>query len=311
MVGNGSSVKPSILRQCSRQCWARDEAGISALKQIPFVLRNACGLGINSLDQRKIDSTTHCITIHLLSLYPTMATPTEFNIPPPTSKDVIKRLEEAADRQKLATPEITFDDEEQCFAWLCEEERPKFTPNEIDRLRMGITERGYWECEARHLKEQLSELVWQKLLDKYIVNGIPPTDGWRNIAIAYIRRLKRQGRSMQQVRECRHSIKNQSYWEPEADLLRNISALREHEMQEQYREKRASPSGIPSPPKSKTQHARARRRQTPIKQRERQLRRSQANGKSRQTRTASDNTRSGLRSSTASKVGKRGGKGRR
>jgi hypothetical protein len=109
-------------------------------------------------------------------------------------EDLIKRLEEAADRQNAATPEITFDDEEQCFEWLCEEERPKFEANEIDKLRMGITECGYWECEARHLKNQLSELVWRNLLDKYIVDDAS-AEGWRSIAMAYIHRLKRQGLS--------------------------------------------------------------------------------------------------------------------
>jgi hypothetical protein len=82
-------------------------------------------------------------TIHLLLLYRTMATPTEFFIPPPTAEDLIGRLEEAANRQKAATPEITFDDEvEQCFEWLCEEERPKFQPNEIDKLRTKIADLG-------------------------------------------------------------------------------------------------------------------------------------------------------------------------
>jgi hypothetical protein len=246
-----------------------------------------------------------------------MATPTEFFIPPPTAEDLIGRLEEAANRQKAATPEITFDDKvEQCFEWFCEEERPKFEPNEIDKLRMGITERGYWECEARHLKDQLSELVWQNLLDEYIVDSVPATDGWRNIAMAYIRRLRRQGLSMQQVRESRLSIKNQSYWKPEAELLRRISALHEHEMQEQYWEKRVRLSGILSPSKSETQHQylerRPRRqRQTPIKQPARQSRRprrSQPNGGPRQTGRVSDKGRSGLRSSTPSKVGKRRGK---
>ena len=181
---------------------------------------------------------------------------------------------------------------------------------------MGITERGYWECEARHLKDQLSELVWQNLLDEYIMDGVPATDGWRNIAMAYTRRLRRQGLSTQQVRESRLSIKNQSYWKPEAELLRGISALREHEMQEQYWEKRARLSGIPSPPKSETQHQylerRPRRqRQTPTKQPARQSqrsRRSQPNGGPRQTGRVSDKRRSGLRSSTAAKVGKRRGK---
>lgn len=226
-----------------------------------------------------------------------MATPTEFLVPPPTAEDLIGRLEEAANRREAATPEITFDNEVQCFEWLCEEERPKFEPNEIDKLRMGITERGYWEYEARHLKDQLSELVWQNLLEEYIVDGEPATDGWRNIAMAYTRRLRRQGLSTQQVRESRHSIKNQSYWKPEADLLRGISALREHEMQAQYCEKRA---GIPSPPE--TQHQYLERKPTKLRPR-----RSQPNGGPRQTGRVSDKG-SRLRSSTASKVGKRRGK---
>ena len=243
-----------------------------------------------------------------------MATPTEFFVPPPTAEDLFERLEETANRQKAATPEITFEDEvEECYEWLCEEERPKFEPNEIDELRIGITEASYWECEARHLRDRLSELIWQNLLRDNLMDGVSATDGWRDVVMAYRRRLRRHGLSMQQVRESRISIKTQSYWKPEAELLRGISARREHDMQEQYWERKANIQGIPSPADSEMQHQypeteSRRHHQTPTKQPTRRSRRSQPNvGRPRANRV-SGKRRSGLRSSTTSKAEKRRGK---
>ena len=184
-----------------------------------------------------------------------MATPTEFFVPPPTAEDLFERLEEAAIRQKAVTREITFDDDvEECYEWLCEEERPKFELTEIDELRTCITKPRYWECEAQHLRETLSQLRWENLLREYLMDGVSATDGWRDIAMAYTRRLRKHGLSTQRVRECRLSNKNQSYWKPESELLRGISALREHIMQEQYWERKTNIQGIPSPAEIETQH---------------------------------------------------------
>lgn len=243
-----------------------------------------------------------------------MATPTFF-VPPPTAEEIARSLEEEVRRQQEATPEPIFREQNvvQSYDYLCEIEHKRFTPDEVDNFRMGITESSYWECEARHLKDQLSELIWQNLLHEYRVDGMPTTDGWRDVAMAYRHRLRRHGSSTQQLRESRLSIKDQSYWKPEAECLRGFSALREHEMQEKYWERKANIQGIPSPAESETQYAYSekqprRQRQTLTKQPTRRSRRSQPNVGQPRADRVSDKRRSGLRSSTASKVGKRRGK---
>jgi hypothetical protein len=175
-----------------------------------------------------------------------MTTPTYFFVPPPTAEEMVKRLEDVVQSQQEATPEHTFQDEnEQSYQWMCEIEHHRFTPKEVDEHRMGVLEPDYWEQEARHLQDRLSKLIWGKLHCKYIVDGVSARDCWRNIAMAYTRRLMRQGLSTQQVRECRLAINDQRYWEPEAVRLREISARREYDMKEKHRERLANMQGIP------------------------------------------------------------------
>ena len=240
-----------------------------------------------------------------------MATPTLF-VPPPTAEELIAGLEEEARRQQEATPEPKFRRQNivQSYDYLCEVEHKRFAPDEIDNFRMRIPESSYWKCEARHLKDQLSELIWQNLVREYCRDGLPTTDGWRDVAMAYRRRLKRHGYSTQQVREARLSIKDQSYWKPEAECLRDFSALREHEMQESYWERKANIQGIPSSVEGELQYEYPKKKprrhcQTPTKQPTRRSRRSQPNVGQPRAGKVSGKSRAGLCSSTASKVGKR------
>lgn len=196
-----------------------------------------------------------------------MATPTTFSVPPPMAEELTKALEEEARRQQEATPEPEFQKNNvvQSYGYLCEVEHRRFTRDEVDKFRMGISEPNYWECEARHYMDQLSALMWQKLLREYRVDSEPSAEGWRNVAMAYRHRLRRNGCSTQQMRAVRLSIEDQRYWQPEANCLRKISALREHEMLEEYL---ANIQGIPSPAESETRHEylKKRRQRRPPKQ---------------------------------------------
>jgi len=89
---------------------------------------------------------------------------------------------------------------------MCEIEHNRFKPDEVEKFRMGISEHKYWEPEARHLKDLLSDVILQNLLRKYNADNM--LENWRKIAIAYRSRLRREGLSMQQVRESRLSIKD-------------------------------------------------------------------------------------------------------
>jgi hypothetical protein len=125
--------------------------------------------------------------------------------------------------------------------------------------------------------------------------------------MAYSRRLKRQGCSTQQARESRLSIKDQRYWKPEAECLRGIVALREHEMQEEYLARKANVQGMPSPAESKTQlqEKRERRLQKHAKRPTRCSRRLQPNSRQPRVDGVSDEGGARCRSSEASKVAKR------
>ena len=244
-----------------------------------------------------------------------MATPTSFTVPTPTAEEIARSLQEEVQRQQGATPEPVFRTENvtQSYNLLCEIEHMRFTKNEIDSFRMGITRTDYWEREARRYKHRLCELIWENLLHEHRVGDVPTIEGWRDVAMAYRRRLRRQGYSKQQVWETRLSIKEQGYWKPESECLREISALREHEMQEQYRARKANTQGIPSPAQSETQYGclvkkPRRQRQTPSKQPTRRSQRLQSEVDQLRTDRVSGMRGSGLLSCTASKVGKRRGK---
>jgi len=111
-----------------------------------------------------------------------MSTPTFF-VPPPAAEEVVRRLEDEFQRQQDAPPEPTFRNEivDQSYKWICEIEHNRFTPKEVDEYRTEIYEPSYWEYEARYLKDQLSELIWNNLRCEYVVAGAR-ADGWQNLA---------------------------------------------------------------------------------------------------------------------------------
>jgi hypothetical protein len=237
-----------------------------------------------------------------------MATPTFF-APPPSVEEITRSLEKAVRRQQEATPEPVFRRQEvtQSYDYLCEIEHKRFPPEEVDMLRSRIAEAYYWECEARKYNDLLSELTLENLCRKYCVDGVQPTDGWRQIAMAYRRRLKRQGCSTQQARESRLSIKDQRYWKPEAECLRDIAAFRESEMLEEYRARKAKVQGMSCPAESKTQFQEEGecRLQEHAKEPTRRSRRLQTNSRQPRVDGVQDERGAGFRSSGASKVAKR------
>ena len=245
-----------------------------------------------------------------------MTTPT-FSVPPPTADEVARCLEGEVKRQQEATPEPIFQrpNVTQSYDYMCEIEHKRFTSDEVDTFRMGIARPNYWECEARRYKDRLSELLWQNLVHEYSVDGVPTTNSWRDVAMAYRRRLRRHGYSEQQLRECRLSIEDQVYWQPEAELLRAIAALREHEIWENHMERKSNIQGIPSPAESETQYTyleeKPRRQRQPLTKRPTRPSQRQPKFGQPQADGVLDKRRSTLRSSTTSKIGKRKGRGRR
>jgi hypothetical protein len=169
-----------------------------------------------------------------------MSIPT-FYVPPPTAEEIYRSLEEEVRRQQEATPEPIFRRQNvfQPYDYLCKIEHKRFTPDKVDKFRMGITMPSYWELEAQYFKNELSELIWHNVLHEYLPD-VPTAEGWRNVTMAYRRRLRRHGYSTQQVNGSRLSIRDQRYWKPEAECLRGLAALREHEMKEKYWERKGT-----------------------------------------------------------------------
>lgn len=164
-----------------------------------------------------------------------MNTP-DFSVPNPCPQDLVAALQAEKLRQQEATPELDLPitSSEQSYKWMCELEHNRFSSQEVECYRSDIFEPGYWEQEARHFKKELSELIWAHLVESHTVDGKTSTVGWRDIANAYVRRLKRNGLSISNIRESRCSIVNEEYWKPEAERLRQIAALREYNKQQEY-----------------------------------------------------------------------------
>ena len=164
-----------------------------------------------------------------------MSTPTNIVYAPPDAGDVFSRLEEERQRQQEATPEPIFraQDAEQSYKWLCELEHRKLTCKDIDKHRTQIGNKEYWECEAQHWRTVLFDTIWKDLCRQHLPGG-SEVEGWRNVSLAVVRRLKRYGFDSKEIQQSRQSIDNEHYWEPEAECLRALSALQEQEMLEQH-----------------------------------------------------------------------------
>jgi hypothetical protein len=92
---------------------------------------------------------------------------------------------------------------------------------------MSIPEPAYWKREAEFYREELSDTIWKQLITAYRDDVTTEAEKWRNIAFAYKKRLHRQGRTLDDVRQRRLLIEDQAYWKPEAEHLRKASDLAE------------------------------------------------------------------------------------
>lgn len=79
--------------------------------------------------------------------------------------------------------------------------------------------------------------MWQKARAAYAINSEPTTDHWRVLAIFYQGLLRHSGLFLAQIREIRHSIENQKYWQYEAEFYQQRIAFHEDEMREVLRKK--------------------------------------------------------------------------
>lgn len=151
------------------------------------------------------------------------------------------RLEEVVASREEATPDPKFqsDDVEQCYQWICTELHKHFKPQEVEKLRTGINETDYWEREAQHYRDAANEKVWQSVLGAYDLDRGSTADGWRSVTKYYQGVLMENGLPSREVREVRLSIDTQRYWQYEAELFRLMSVLREHEIREHWKKRKA------------------------------------------------------------------------
>lgn len=155
------------------------------------------------------------------------------------NNNLSERLEEVEKSRKEATPEIQYpEDAEECYQWKCEELRNHFKPHEAEKHRMHISQRDYWELECLHYNDMLKDIMWKKARAVHGEDGEPTADHWRAVAMLYQGLLRRHnGLSLAQVNETRQAIRNQKYWQCEADLYQERVTLREHEMRAALRQK--------------------------------------------------------------------------
>lgn len=164
-----------------------------------------------------------------------MATPTNLAITSNIcASDLESRLDREAARQQEETPPPNFQIENpfQSYDYLCEVERAKWPPEDVEKIRGRIQEPGYWECEARHLHKTLFE----EIIAQYSTHSRgTDADTWRKVCGAFKRRLLCLGISQNQMKSKRRTIDDQAYWKMEAETLHAHSELFEEYMIANYR----------------------------------------------------------------------------
>ena len=158
-----------------------------------------------------------------------MSTPTSFGLPTPNAtaiEDALHKLQKERDAQ---TPEMD------CFAhfkhdykYICEQEHQPLTLARVDRLRSSITDAKYHEIEVDFYRSVYAQIVHDKLLSKYITAQGLTLEGLRGLKASYRQMLAANGLTGNTLREKRLEITNQDYWRPEAEVLQQNAALRQH-----------------------------------------------------------------------------------
>ncbi|KAG8411917.1 hypothetical protein J3458_015211 [Metarhizium acridum] len=197
------------------------------------------------------------------------------------AENLCKRLEEVAESRTRATPEPQFEDDvETCHQWRCEVLLNHFKPNEADKQRMRIFQRDYWKVECLHYMDMFGELMWQKVRAAHGENGEPTADHWRALTMSYQKLLEYSGLSLPEIRKSRLSIRDQKYWQLEADVYEQCVAQSEHEMREALRKK------------DEAQHPRRARNKQPAAGRSRRVQRPQATNQASPSGGIASRTRS-------------------
>lgn len=124
-----------------------------------------------------------------------MATPTTFFVPDLEIDALTRALRCEEENQRKATPSPTFanPDTDQSYDYLCEIEHSKYSSQEVERMRRSVDDTRYWKREAQCYRVQLTRRMDEQLVEEYSRHRTSQADIWRNIAMAYTRRLKRRG----------------------------------------------------------------------------------------------------------------------
>lgn len=161
-----------------------------------------------------------------------MATPTTFSVPDLEPAALIKALGASKQYEPTPPPEFANADATQDYHYICEVERGKYSTCKVEQLRAPITQPAYWKAEAQRYKEELSDTIEKRLVSEYSHQYKSEADLWKRISKAYKERLRRRGVTAEQIRKSRLSIRDQAYWEPEAERLRAASAAAEYRLQQ-------------------------------------------------------------------------------
>lgn len=165
-------------------------------------------------------------------------------------------LEEAVKEREEATPEPKFhnDEFEENHQYSCELLHSHFHPRQLERYRSRVNEPEYWEREARHYKDAVTEKLWNTAFEQSAQGAATPTtaEGWRDIVSFYQDILRNLGSSTQEINRLRLSIDTQDYWKTEEELLEPLSNLREYQLIERWtkeaeEKKRRSRRRVPTP----------------------------------------------------------------
>ncbi|KAL5118788.1 hypothetical protein ACEQ8H_003291 [Pleosporales sp. CAS-2024a] len=185
-----------------------------------------------------------------------MSTPTGFHVPPPTAEALADALEKLQRERDDATPELNcFGDFEleHDYKYECERQRRiiAIADPKMDEIRSRITDTEYYRREIEFYCSIYAQMIFDKLKRKHETDGRLTLDGVRGMKTSCRRLLAANGLTGESLRKKRFDITDQSYWKPEAEVLRSYVAILETDLRIK-RARRLAKAKTKRPPRSPT-----------------------------------------------------------
>ncbi|KAH8717754.1 hypothetical protein HC256_002432 [Beauveria bassiana] len=151
--------------------------------------------------------------------------------------ELCRQLERAKAARQEATPEPSSPDDyastAEDFKWQCDILYKELAGEDIESIRLAVTQPDYWATECRQYADVLQQLLLQTP-NEGENKKTPTAQQWRTAASGYKHIIKLHGMSVDEADRIRHSIDDQKYWAEEVEVLQQRVAFLEHQLYEDY-----------------------------------------------------------------------------